>query len=154
MMAVTAKNKSSYLAALAQADANVGLVPSMGAHADYSAILPFIEHMKKILLSDIVAYISFISSDKDSSWWYEGEIVQFSTATPGRILSLLQADPNMTLDNMSGILGINRSAIQKQIGTLAGKKYISRPEGKKRGWIVKGKNTLSYGKGFKKMIND
>lgn len=154
MMVVKAKNKSAYLAALAQADANVGLVPSMGAHADYSAILPFIEHMKKILLSDIVAYISFISSDKDSSWWYEGEIVQFSTATPGRILSLLQADPNMTLDNMSEILGINRSAIQKQIGTLAGKKYISRPEGKKRGWIVNAKNPLFYGKGFKKMIND
>jgi predicted ArsR family transcriptional regulator len=54
----------------------------------------------------------------------------------------------MTLDNMAKTLGINRSAIQKQINTLADKKYISRPEGKKRGWIVNAKNTISYGRGF------
>lgn len=148
MMVVKTKNKSAYLAALAQADANVGLVPSDGAHAGYDAIVPFIDHMKKILLSDVVGYISFISMDKNSSWWYEGDIIEFSTATPGKILSLLQSDPNITLDKMSVALGINRSALQKQISALAEKKYISRPEGKKRGWLVNAKNTLSYGKGF------
>lgn len=150
MMVVKTKNKSSYLTALAQADANVGLVPSDGAHAEYASILPFIEHMKKILLSDVSDYISFVSTDKNLSWWYEGEIVKFSTETPGKILSLLQTDPNMTLDSMAATLGINRSAIQKQISSLEEKKYISRPEGKKRGWIVNAKNTVSYGKGFRK----
>ncbi len=150
MMVVKTKNKASYLTALAQADANVGLVPSDGAHADYTAILPFIEHMKKILLSDVSDYISFVSTDRNLSWWYEGEIVKFSTETPGKILSLLQSEPNMTLDNMAKSLGINRSAIQKQINTLAKKKYISRPEGKKRGWIVNAKNTISYSKGFRR----
>ncbi len=150
MMVVKTKNKSAYLTALAQADANVGLVPSDGAHAEYADILPFVEHMKKILLSDVIGYISFISLDKDSSWWYEGEMIKFSTATPGKILSLLQADPNMTLYKLSEALGINRSAIQKQIGTLAERNFISRPDGKKRGWVVNAKNTLSYGKGFRK----
>lgn len=150
MLVVKTKNKASYLAALTQADANVGPVPSDGAHVDYNAIAPFVEHMKNILLRDVSDYISFVSTGENLSWWYDGEIVKFSTDTPGRILSLLQSEPNMTLDNMAKTLGINRSAIQKQINTLAGKKYISRPEGKKRGWIVNAKNTVSYGRGFRK----
>lgn len=105
--------------------------------------------MKKVLFSDVSDYISFISTDKNMSWWFDGEIIKFSTATPGKILSLLQSEPNITLDNMAASLGINRSAIQKQIMSLADKKYIVRPEGKKRGWIVNAKNTVSYGKGFK-----
>lgn len=148
MMVIKTKNKSAYLSALSQADANVGLVPSDGAHAPYEDIKPFITHMENILLSDIVGYISFISMDKHSSWWYEGDVIEFSTATPGKILSLLQEDPNITLDKMSAAIGINRSALQKQISALAHKNYISRPEGKKRGWLVNAKNTLSYGKGF------
>lgn len=150
MMVVKTKNKASYLTALAQADANVGPVPSDGAHADYSAIAPFVEHMKKVLLSDVSDYISFVSADRDVSWWYEGEIISFTTDTPGKILSLLQSEPNATLDKLALTLGINRSAIQKQISALAGKNYISRPEGKKRGWIVNAKNTRSYGKGFRR----
>ncbi len=148
MMVVKTKNKASYLTALAQADANVGPVPSDGAHAGYNAILPFVEYMKKILLSDVADYISFVSADRNLSWWYDGEMIEFSTDTPGKILSLLQSEPNMTLDNIAIVLGINRSAIQKQINALADKKYISRPEGKKRGWIVNAKNTGSYGRGF------
>lgn len=147
MIVVKTKNKSSYLAALAQVDTKVGLVPSDGAHTDYDAALPFIDHMKKILLNDVSDYISFVS-DNNLSWWYEGELIKFSTETPGKILSLLTEDPNMTFDVMSARLGINRSAIQKQISNLAKAKYISRPEGKKRGWIVNAKNTVSYGKGF------
>jgi Fic family protein len=150
MMVVKTKNKASYLTALAQADANVGIVPSDGAHADYAAIKPFIEHMKKTLLNDVSDYISFVSTDRNSSWWYEGEIVKFSTDTPSKILSLLQSNPNITLDKLATYVGINRSAVQKQITSLSNKKYISRPEGKKRGWIVNAKNTTSYGKGFKK----
>lgn len=148
MMVIKTKNKTAYLAALAQADANVGPVPSDGAHAEYTAIAPFIQYMKAVLLSDVMGYISFISREGYSSWWYEGEIIEFSTPTPGKILSLLQSEPHITLDRMSEVLGINRSAIQKQISTLAEKKYISRPEGRKRGWIVNAKNTISFGKGF------
>lgn len=148
MMVVKTKNKSAYLNALMRADANVGLVPSDGAHAEYTAIVPFVEHMKDVLLSDIASYISFVSNDKNSSWWYEGEIIEFSTETPGKILSLLQAEPNKTLNDIATTIGVNRSAIQKQIDALSEKKYISRPEGKKRGWIVNAKNTLSYGPGF------
>lgn len=150
MMVVKTKNKSSYLAALSQADANVGLVPSDGAHAHLDAIAPFVKHMKAILLSDVNDYISFVTTDRECSWWFEGEMVKFTTPTPGKIMSLLQKDPNITLDHISASIGINRSAIQKQIASLSEKKYISRPAGKKRGWIVNAMNTLAYGPGFRK----
>lgn len=150
MMVVKTKNKSSYLAALSQADANVGLVPSDGAHAAYDSIKPFVDHMKSILLSDVNDYISFVTTDRECSWWFEGEMVKFSTPTPGKIMSLLQKDPNITLDSISASLGINRSAIQKQIESLSEKKYITRPTGRKRGWIVNAMNTLAYGPSFQK----
>lgn len=148
MMVVKTKNKAAYLNALARADAAIGLVPSDGAHADYDKIIPFIDHMKTILNSDVTDYILFVT-DKDSTWWFEGEIIKFSTPTPGKILNLLLSDPQMTLDKISESTGISRSAIQKQINALSASNYISRPEGKKRGWIVNAKNTTSFGKGFK-----
>lgn len=80
--------------------------------------------------------LEFLSGDKETMWWYEGEIIRFSTTTPGRILHVLQSDPNASLSTISTTLAISRSAIQKQVDNLAEKGYITRPEGKKRGWIV------------------
>ncbi len=150
MVVVKTKNKTSYLNALAKADANVGPVPSDGAHAGMIAIRPFVRHMEELLISDVSDYISFISGSRDMAWWHDGEIIKFSTKVPGEILSLLQSNPNMTLDNLSLATGVNRSAIQKHLNNLAEKHYISRPEGKKRGWIVNAKNTTSYSNGFKR----
>ncbi|MDE6301752.1 MAG: winged helix-turn-helix transcriptional regulator, partial [Muribaculaceae bacterium] len=81
--------------------------------------------------------LEFLSGDRETMWWYEGEIIRFSTTTPGRILRVLQSDPSASLSAISITLGISRSAIQKQVDNLAKKGYIARPEGKKRGWIVK-----------------
>ncbi len=147
MMVVKTKNKQAYLTALARADAAIGLVPSDGAHADYDKIAPFTEHMKAVLNSDIIDYILLVT-DRDSTWWYEGEIIKFSTPTPGKILTLLLSNPHMSLDAIAESTGISRSAIQKQIANLSTNNYISHPEGKKRGWIVNAKNTASFSKGF------
>ncbi|MDE7448931.1 MAG: winged helix-turn-helix transcriptional regulator, partial [Paramuribaculum sp.] len=59
----------------------------------------------------------------------------------GRILRVLQSDPNASLSTISTILGISRSAIQKQVDNLAKKGYLARPEDKKRGWILMIRNT-------------
>ncbi len=147
MMVIKTKNKAAYLNALARADAAIGLVPSDGAAAAPSQIAPFIDHMKAVLNSDIADYILFVT-DKDSTWWYNGDIIKFSTPTPGKILALLLDDPRISLSDIAQSTGISRSAIQKQIASLAANNYISRPEGKKRGWIVNAKNTKSFGKGF------
>lgn len=136
MMVIRSKNKKAYLSALALADASVGPIPTDGAHASFKSIAPFVDYMEKALSADVSAMLEFISGDRETMWWYEGEIIRFSTATPGRILRVLQSDPNASLSTISTTLGVSRSAIQKQVDNLAEKGYISRPEGKKRGWIV------------------
>ncbi|MBD5338408.1 MAG: Fic family protein [Bacteroides sp.] len=140
MMVIRSKNKKAYLNALALADSSVGQIPADGAHASLKSITPFVDYMKKALSADISAILEFLSGDRETMWWYEGEIIRFSTTTPGRILRVLQSDPNASLSTISTILGISRSAIQKQVDNLAEKGYISRPEGKKRGWIVNARN--------------
>ena len=143
MMVIRSKNKKAYLNALALADASVGPIPADGAHASLQSIAPFVDYMEKALSADISAMLEFLSGDRETMWWYEGEIIRFSTTTPGRILRVLQSDPNASLSTISTILGISRSAIQKQVDNLAEKGYISRPEGKKRGWIVNISNIIN-----------
>ena len=136
MMVIRSKNKRAYLSALALADAAVGPIPADGAHASLKSIAPFVEYMEDALTADISAMLEFLSGDRETMWWYEGEIIRFSTNTPARILRILQSEPNASLTTISTTLGISRSAIQKQVENLAEKGYISRPEGKKRGWII------------------
>ncbi len=136
MMVIRSKNKRAYLNALALADASVGPIPADGAHASLQSVAPFVTYMVNALTADISAVIEFLSGNRETMWWYEGEIIRFSTTTPGRILRVLQSDPNTSLTTLSTTLGINRSAIQKQVANLAEKGYITRPKGKKRGWIV------------------
>ena len=142
MMVIRSKNKKAYLSALALADASVGPIPADGAHASFKSIAPFVDYMEKALSADISAMLEFISGDRETMWWYEGEIIRFSTATPGRILRVLQSDPNASLSTISMTLGISRSAIQKQVDNLAEKGYIARPEGKKRGWTINVQNFM------------
>lgn len=141
MMVIRSKNKKAYLNALALSDAAVGVIPADGAHATLKSIAPFEEYMENALTADISSMLEFLSGDRDTMWWYEGEIIRFSTATPAKILRVLQDNTNASLSAISTALGISRSAIQKQVDNLAEKGYISRPEGKKRGWIVNARST-------------
>ena len=135
-LVIRSKKKQAYLNALALTDAITGPIPSDGANATISQIKPFAEYMENALVSDISDLIEFLSGDKELKWWFEGEIVEFSTTTPSRILKILEADPFASLSAITQQLNINRSAIQKQIKNLAAKGYIIHPEGKKRGWKV------------------
>lgn len=141
MMVIRSKNKKAYLNALAMSDALVGHIPADGAHAPLKAIAPFEKYIETALTADISAMLEFLSGNHETMWWYEGEIIHFSTSTPARILHLLQSKPDASLSIISTTLGISRSAIQKQVDLLAEKGYISRPEGRKRGWIVNTRST-------------
>ena len=136
MLVIRSNKKQTYLNALALTDAITGLIPSDGAHATFSQIKPFADYMEKALVADISDTIEFLSGDKELKWWFEGEIVKFSTPTPSRILKILYTEPNASLSKIAQKLNMNRSAIQKQIENLAEKGYIIRPEGKKRGWNI------------------
>lgn len=143
MMIIRSKNKKAYLNALALSDVAVGSSPADGAHASLKSISSFEAYMETVLASDISAMLEFLSGDIETMWWYEGEIIRFSTSTPARILRVLQSDADASLSAISTTLGISRSAIQKQVDFLAEKGYISRPEGKKRGWIVNARNATA-----------
>lgn len=49
MIVVKTKNKQEYLNALNQCDVVVGMVPSLGAHADLTQLNPFVSYMEKCL---------------------------------------------------------------------------------------------------------
>lgn len=140
MIVIRSKNKKAYLNALALTDAATGSIPANGAHASLKSIAPFEEYMNRAFMAYISEIFEFLSGNQETMWWYEGEIIRFSTSTPARILHVLQSNPNASLSTISTTLSISRSAIQKQVDNLTEKGYISRPEGKKRGWIIHIKN--------------
>lgn len=119
MVVIRSKKKQAYLNALALADANTGPIPSDGAHATISQIKPFAEYLENALIADISDTIEFLSGDRALKWWFNGEIVEFSTPTPARILKILETDPKASLSAIAQQLNINRSAVQKQIENLA-----------------------------------
>lgn len=116
------------------------VIPADGVHATLESIVLFEEYMENALTADISSMLEFLSGDRDTMWWYEGEIIRFSTAAPAKILRVLRDNPNASLSAISTVLGISRSAIQKKVNNLVDKGYISRPEGEKRGWEVKVKS--------------
>ena len=136
MLVVKSKSKNEYLAALRSVDSSTGPIPSVGAHASMAQAQPFVDYMTRLLSSDISAMIDFLKSDGEKVCWYQGEIVHFSTDTPVKILRILTENPSASLTKIANETGISRSAIQKQVDSLAKKGYIVRPEGKKRGWIT------------------
>lgn len=51
MIVVKTKNKQHYLNALNQCDVTVGMVPSVGAHAEIEQLTPFVNYMESCLIS-------------------------------------------------------------------------------------------------------
>lgn len=51
MIVVKTKNKQLYLNALNQCDVSVGMVPSVGAHAEIEQLTPFVDYMENCLIT-------------------------------------------------------------------------------------------------------
>lgn len=51
MIVVKTKNKQHYLNALNQCDVKVGMIPSVGAHAEIEQLTPFVKYMENCLIS-------------------------------------------------------------------------------------------------------
>lgn len=51
MIVVKTKNKQQYLNALNQCDVTVGMIPSVGAHAEIEQLTPFVNYMENCLIS-------------------------------------------------------------------------------------------------------
>lgn len=135
MIVIHSKNKKTYLHALGLADSKVGPVPSYGAHADLSQIKDFVKYMEGQLIREITGNIAFLKGTPGQIWWYDGDLVSFRSAKTPQLLSILKEQPRATIAQLSTQLGINKSAVQKQLKTLSNKGYIIR-EGTPQQWHV------------------
>lgn len=136
MVVVRSKLKKDYLAALNQTDVNVGILPSDGAHAGLEAARPFVDYFTALLCREIEDNMSFISEKDENVWWFNGEFVKFRSENTVRILNALTENPSVTVRALVEIVGINKSAIQKQLKSLQDKEYIVRTNGNKGVWHV------------------
>lgn len=135
MIVVRSRNKHSYLEALHQADLIVGPSPSDGAQASLREIRHFHTYFTNLVKTEIQADIDFITKASENVWWYDGQIVTFRSANTTKILMALQENPAITYNELTKIIGINTSAIQKQINNLLSKGYIQRRDSDKQ-WHV------------------
>lgn len=135
MLVVLSKKKNAYLTALGKVDKVVGLIPSDGAHTSFDDAQPFIKYMEDLHKTQILQDITFISAPAEQTWWYDGEIVTFRSENTSKILCILKSNPRSTISDLTVAIGINKSAVQKQLNTLLDKGYIVR-DGKPAIWHV------------------
>ena len=135
MIVVRNRKKMEYLEALHQSDLVVGPTPSDGAHATLREIRDFATYFTKLVKTEIKADIDFVTKSAENIWWYDGEIVTFRSENTTKILIALQENPSITYEELTRMIGINTSAIQKQINNLIKKGYIQRRDSDRQ-WHV------------------
>ena len=144
MIVVRSSDKHTYLNALSAADAQVGTFPSDGANATLEQIKPFTVYMEKQLFGELMQNIAFVEGSADRIWLYNGRLISFRSPRTPRLLHILADNPRVTNAELSSQLGINTSAVQKQLTTLSKKGYIVKDSNPKR-WRVIALPTTSKG---------
>ena len=133
MIVIRSKNKKAYLDALGKADQVVGPVPSDGANATLEQAKDFIEYIEKQVEITLQADLDFIKEKEDAVWWFDGEFVKIKNETTIHLLKYLVDHPQATVKELTQVLSINKSAVQKQIESLQRKGYVTRVGTRKEG---------------------
>lgn len=136
MIVVRSRNKQNYLEALRKSDLKVGVTPSVGAHAPLNKIDAFLKYFERLAADEIEQSIAFLCEHDANVWWFDGEKVSFRSPNTITILNTLIDEPNTTIAELCKIVGVNRSAIQKQLDQLQKKGYILRSNGNADKWHV------------------
>lgn len=126
MIVVRNRKKNEYLEALHKADLAVGNIPAQGAHATLSQIKPFLKYFTRLVITEMQNEVDFIKCDDENSWWYDGERIKFRSGNGSTILRTLQLYPHITYSELSKRIGINISALQKQLENMTKKGYVQR----------------------------
>ena len=124
MIVVRSRGKKEYLEALHQADLEVGMTPSVGAHASLDRIRPFSKYFTSLVTEEIYNDVRFVTEPDENAWWYDGQRIEFRTPNYAKILRIMQSQPSVTIDGLKEELGINKSAVQRLLGSLKEKHYI------------------------------
>ena len=136
MIVVRSRKKQNYLEALHKSDLKVGVTPSVGAHAPLNKIDAFLKYFERLAADEIEQNIAFLCEHDANVWWFDGEKVSFRSPNTITILNTLIDEPNTTIAELCKIVGVNRSAIQKQLDQLQKKGYILRSNGNVGKWHV------------------
>lgn len=104
----------------------VGTIPSVGAHATIKQIGSFLKYFEKLVGKEIQTNIDFITRKDEDIWWYDGEIITARSKNAARILRTMKNAPHITYAELTNLLGINSSAVQKLIKRMVEHGYITR----------------------------
>ena len=135
MIVVRSRGKKEYLETLHQADMEVGPTASVGAHAPLDRIRPFSKYFTALVAEEIYNDVRFVTEPDENVWWYDGQRIAFRTPNYAKILRIMQSQPSVTIDGLKKDLGINKSAVQRLLGSLKEKGYIE-SAGEGGGWRV------------------
>ena len=126
MIVIRNRKKAEYLEALHRSDQKIGKVPSDGAHATIGKITSFLAFFRQTVYEEMQCEIDIVRNANKSTWWYDGQRINFRSENGGRLLALLLDKPFVTFSEMSELLSVNRSAVQKQIEGFRKKGYLDR----------------------------
>lgn len=126
MVVVRSRKKDDYLEVLHETDLRVGSSPSDGATASLRKIQRFCTYFKKLVAEEISTNIQFLQEHSREVWWYDGERITFRSENSTKILEELRGNPSITYQELQAKIGINTSAIQKQLKLMTSKGYIMR----------------------------
>lgn len=124
MIVVRSRKKNEYLEALHKTDLTVGSSPSLGAHASKRDIQQFLTYFSRLFVEEVTYSIRFLTERGDNIWWFDGQRINFRSASTSKILNLMRSIPDITIADLSGKVGINTAAVNKQIRQLTDKGYI------------------------------
>jgi Fic family protein len=128
MIVVRSRKKDEYLEALHKTDLTVGSEPALGAHASKRDIQQFLTYFSKLFVEEVTYNIRYITERGDNVWWFDGERVNFRSDSTSKILNLMSAAPDITIQKLSDEVGINVAAVNKQLKQLTTKGYVQRVE--------------------------
>lgn len=135
MIVVRSRDKSKYLDALHQSDIVVGPTPSDGARATLRQTGAFLRYFQKLVAAELQYDIDFATEQSPNVWWYDGLKIIFRSKTTPIILRSIKDNPEITIESLSQLAGINTSAVKKQLRQMSDKGYIER-RGEDGGWHV------------------
>ena len=135
MVVVRTRNKHKYIDALHASDLRTGSEPSAGAHASLREIQPFVKYFTKLVEDELKYYIDFAVEQSENVWWYDGHKIVFRSPSSALILNAIQANPDITVDEIASKAGIVPRAVKKQLSSMVDKGYLQRKVGD-RSWYV------------------
>lgn len=128
MIVVRSRKKNDYLEALHKTDLTVGAEPALGAHASKRDIQQFLTYFTNLFVEEVSYNIRFLTERGGNVWWFDGERITFRSVSTSKILNLIFAVPDITIQKLSDEVGISVAAVNKHLKQLTTKGYIQRVE--------------------------